>query len=370
MRLVAEIVWEANQQLELTFVSSRCSELLGYQPAEIIGRSLRTLGSFENPGAKAASITTDRPFYDVQFIMSHKDGSKRHVLLSGLPLFDPATGDLLGLRGTARDVTGDRLATERSRLQQEEIAHARRVSMMGEMASGLAHELNQPLTAILSYADAAVQRYDTGRSGERDIGDTLRKIGQQAIRAGQIIQGMRDFVRKELPERHRVDLAATIREVLSLIEIDARSNDVHVLVNLHDHLPDISAVAIQIQQVVLNLARNAIDAMMSIPVADRFLGIEAVLDPAGAVRVRVSDCGRGIPEDQRDHIFQSFASGKPGGMGMGLSISRTIIELHGGRLWLEKSGDAGSVFAFELPASTLPSATEPAEDAPNTSIVC
>ena len=249
----------------------------------------------------------------------------------------------------AADIT-DRMEVEQAERQQEERLHrTARLITMGEMASTLAHELNQPLGAISNYAMGCVKRLQSGEYRNEDLLSAMQKASYQAERAGKIIRRIRDFVRKSEPRRGAVPLDDVIEDAISFAEIDARRAGVKVVADIAPDLQKVSADRIQIEQVVLNLVRNGIDAMKEIGEQTHPLRVRARALDARMVEVAVIDRGAGITEAERERLFTPFFTTKPEGMGMGLSICRSIIEFHEGRLWEEANPDGGTIFRFTLP---------------------
>ena len=269
-----------------------------------------------------------------------------------------------------KQIVERRRAEDMARQRQAELAHAVRLNTMGEMASGFAHELNQPLSAITNYAQGCVRRLEKGlgstlrpgnnASALRDEGevealrDAMEQVSAQAGRAAKIIRRIRSFVRKEQPKHTRVDVNALIRDVADFTQAEFDRSEVLIGLDLGRSLPPVEADAVQIEQVILNLIRNGIEAMNDVrgrrrlDIATRPVSGEVA--GGGGVRVSVRDRGQGIPADTMDHIFDPFVTTKPGGLGLGLSISQSIIEAHGGRLTAESPAGGGTRFRFTLPA--------------------
>jgi two-component system sensor kinase FixL len=247
--------------------------------------------------------------------------------------------------GFVRDLS-ERQDTE-ARLQelQSELLHMSRLTAMGEMASTLAHELNQPLSAISNYFKGARRLLDADSDPNALARDALGKAGDQAIRAGQIIRRLRDFVTRGDSERRIEPLTKLVEEASALALVGAKEFDVRVRYDFDPGAEFVFADKVQVQQVVLNLIRNAMDAMEHAP--RRNLLVTTALDGEWA-KVSVADSGPGVSPEVASQLFQPFVTTKPQGMGVGLSISRTIIEAHGGRLWVEDNPGGGAVFSFTL----------------------
>lgn len=250
-------------------------------------------------------------------------------------------GDLRkrGLRRTAEDAR--RIAEMRAQLET-----LTRLNAMGEMAAVLAHELNQPLTAISSYAGAAARRFERD-ADPQDVGELLGKVSEQAVRAREIIARVRGYVtRGEAAPRHE-ELSVMFGEAAAVAMADAARPDVVLRSEFDPQAEHVLADRIQVQQVMLNLIRNAIEAMDH--VRRRELRIGATADGDGFVQAYVADTGPGVPADVAERLFQPFVTSKGAGMGVGLSISRNIIEQHGGRIWAERNDEGGATFRFTLP---------------------
>lgn len=243
------------------------------------------------------------------------------------------------------------LAQDQSRQHQDEIAHVSRLGTMGEMASGLAHELNQPLTAIVNYTRGCVRRLKSGREPVDAIVDAMEETVREAERAAEVIKRLRAFVRKGEPQRLPTDINDAVRDGVRLLETEARRWGITLHMELDADLPQVAADSIQIEQVVLNLVRNGIEAINASDARDRKLRIRTRRLPNDDVEVSVMDSGPGVAETQLEEIFNPFVTSKRDGMGMGLSISRSIAEAHGGRLTAESGETGGAIFRLTVPAS-------------------
>ena len=240
-------------------------------------------------------------------------------------------------------------AEERARHQLAQLAHVSRLATMGEMASGLAHELNQPLCAIVNFAEACVEMVQSEHTDPAELQKAFSDVAKQAERAGEVIRRLREFVRRRTPERQPVDPNDIVREVLVLTQNEARRDEVQVKLKLASRPLSVMADPIQIQQVLVNLVRNACDAMRNTQPNKRILTIQTA-QQKDLVEVQVSDSGAGVPEPLREKLFEPFFSTKHEGMGLGLSISRSILEVHSGRIWATPNGARGTTFHFTLPS--------------------
>lgn len=233
--------------------------------------------------------------------------------------------------------------------RQAQLQQTARLITMGEMASTLAHELNQPLAAIANYCRGGMSRLEQGRLDEAAARAVLEKAATQAERAGSILNRIRDFVRKSEPRRESVPLAEIVEGVVEIMTPEAKRHNVRLLVELPEVLPPVRADQILIEQVLVNLIRNGIEAMARTRPAARQIRVQAARQDERHVAVAVIDRGRGLSPEEREQIFTSFFTTKPDGLGMGLKICRSIVEFHEGRLMVEDNPQGGTVFRFTLP---------------------
>jgi PAS domain S-box-containing protein len=302
--------------------------------AEIIERQVMTRGYSDE--------------YEKEYI--RRDGSIIPVMLRVWLVHDDA-GKRIRMLGMFRDMTERKRIEAMARQRQAELAHMSRLNTMGEMAAGLAHELNQPLAAIANYANGCLCRMDRGSIEPADIRHALGHVAAQAARTGEIIRRTREFLRRREPHRSGVDINALIRDAVKMVEHEVREIGLALELDLRDKLPKVLADSVQIQQVVLNLVRNSLEALKESGTAFPKLLIQTSQSDGEQVEVTTRDNGPGVPPEFADHIFNAFFTSKPGGMGMGLPISRSIIEEHGGKLsYMLNYPYRGSMFRFTLPA--------------------
>jgi len=263
------------------------------------------------------------------------------------PQFD-AHGRAVGVWGISTDITERKRAEEQARQHQADLAHVLRLGTVGEMAAGLAHEINQPLGAVANYAQGAVLRMRNGSVQPAELLPVLEAMAHEALRAGEIVRRMRDLVRKEPTERKPADLNALVRDSAKVVEGDARQLGIEVHLDLASELPAVVCDGVQIEQVILNLLRNALEAVEGHSDGDGCVAVTTAASGRDAVQVSVRDNGVGLPEPSVD-VFAPFFSTKAHGLGMGLSISRSIIEAHHGRVRATRNDGGGSTFSFSLP---------------------
>jgi two-component system sensor kinase FixL len=259
--------------------------------------------------------------------------------------------EIIGTLSSGTDITDQRQADIEAEITRQRLAQVSRVTTLGEMAAGLAHEINQPLTAISTFAQGCQRMLEASSSGDSDFKDALKQISTQAQRAGKVIHRMRNFVRYQDSERNEVDMVELINDLNVLVEMDARRNDITLVYDIAEKIPLVMADPVQIQQVVLNLVRNAVDACGECAGRAHQITIRCLSPNPETVRVEVSDTATGVPEDMADDLFTQFFTSKKDGIGLGLSISHTIIDAHGGALSFRNNADVGAVFFFDLPTA-------------------
>ena len=243
----------------------------------------------------------------------------------------------------------DQLLREREEELRGRLTHLTRVNTMGEMASSIAHEVNQPLTAIATYTQACARMLRAGMTDTNETLEILGRVTDEAIRAGDIIARLRNLVRRRGSTRTVCDINDLIRDLEHLASVDTRLHDVKLDLQLADHLPMVLIDGIQIQQVVLNLIRNGVDAMEDKNAEDRNIVVRTVLFDDDKVEISVADTGCGLAPDSEEELFQPFFTTKKDGLGMGLSVSRSIVTSHGGQMWFTKNKEVGTTFFVTIP---------------------
>ncbi|HEY1943470.1 MAG TPA: ATP-binding protein [Roseiarcus sp.] len=288
----------------------------------------------------------DRRELDFEHRLLMPTGQIKHVHIVGRPVFGEA-GDFVELVGTVMDVTERRRAEE----DRQAIAHANRITTMGQLTASIAHEVNQPIAAVVSNAEAARRWLDMKPPRLQEIQQALDRIVRDGRRAGEVIGGIRALIAKTPPIKDRVDVNDMILEVIALTRTEMRRHGVALRTQLAPDLPCVQGDRVQLQQVMLNLILNAVEALSEIREGPRDLLISSEGGETDRVRVAVQDSGPGLSPQNADRLFEAFYTTKPKGkgMGMGLTICRSIIEAHGGQLWATANEPRGAVFQFTLP---------------------
>ncbi|MEW8562801.1 MAG: PhnD/SsuA/transferrin family substrate-binding protein [Candidatus Thiodiazotropha sp.] len=358
---VADGIYGVDLQGRSTFFNRAAERITGWKADDVIGRNQHEILHHTHADGsphKAEECPVYQTFRENQAryvsddVFWRRDGSSFPVEYSSTPIWDDS-GKTVGSVVVFRDTTRRKRAEEEARQHQLELARAGRLSTMGEMASGIAHELNQPLTAISTNAQASIRILESDSSNTNVCIDVMERIAAQADRAGEIIRQLRRLVRKEPLERSEGNVNDLVNAVALLIWPDARKASVKLELDLDETLPAIPLQPIQIEQVILNLARNAIEALQEKRSGERKLYIGTQNKAARSIAVIVRDNGPGVKQELASTLFDPFVTGKPQGMGLGLSISYGIIEAHGGKLSLNPAYEEGAEFDFYLPFAEM-----------------
>jgi C4-dicarboxylate-specific signal transduction histidine kinase len=292
---------------------------------------------------------SERTDFELDYRTVHPDGTIKYVHALGHPVFN-AADDLVEFVGTSIDMTERRRAEEARLDAQNKLAHANRVTTMGQLAASIAHEVNQPIAATLTNAQAALRWLDRQPPDLEEVRQALARIIKDDNRAAEVIDEIRALIKKTPPRRDRLEINGAIREVIALTRGEAVKYSVSVQTKLVDGLPLIQGDRVQLQQVILNLIINAVEAMSEVNEGARELLISTRKAESDGVLVAVRDSGPGLAPATLERLFETFYTTKPAGLGLGLSICHSIIEAHGGQLWASANVPRGATFQFTLPA--------------------
>lgn len=292
-----------------------------------------------------------RPF-EMEYRLRRHDGEYRWIVDTGVPRFSP-DGGFVGYVGSAVDITARKQGEERSR----HVAQLERLASMGQLAAAIAHELSQPLTSIMINAEAAQRLMDSSDPPLAQLREIISDISRDDKYASDVINRVRGFSPKAKGRMEPLDLNSAVADALHLVAYEARRRTVQVRTELAQGLPIVLGDRTQLQQVLVNLAINAMQAMANTPRSNCYLTLRTRSGPDDQVEVAVEDCGSGITPDHLPHLFETFFTTKEEGMGLGLFIARSIVESHRGRMWAENNSSGGATFHFALPACREQSAT-------------
>jgi two-component system, LuxR family, sensor histidine kinase DctS len=339
----------------ITYVNPAFCQMVGWSAEELIGRA-PPMPYWVDAEIDATRALHDRilagqgPEHGFEIRLKRRNGEVFPVLIHEAQLID-ARGGHTGWMSSIIDISDQKRAEDLARQQHERLQATARLITMGEMASSLAHELNQPLAAIAGYNAGCLNLLASGQADSHEIERALKKSAEQAQRAGQIIRRIYDFVRRAEPKAEPCDIGSLTQEVVALVETDARRSGIHIQTRVESGLPIVCGDRILLAQVLLNLVRNAIDAEHLVSHERKSIELEVRAD-IHSVLVSVADNGIGIPDDLAPRLFEPLFTTKTEGMGMGLNICRSVVEGHHGRLWFESRPEGGTVFFLRLPVET------------------
>jgi PAS domain S-box-containing protein len=343
---------------ETGYWSEECRRLMGYEPHDA-PPSFETYLQRVHPDDQARvreiveTAGREKVDYQVDYRLIHPGGEIRDIHTIGHPVFTPS-GDLVEFVGTVMDVTERKRAEEALRRAQAELTHITRISTMGELSASIAHEVNQPLAAVVNNANACMSLMPDDSPDLAEVREALAEIIEDADRASDVIARVRKLAKRAPVEKSLLDLGDVVKGVLALARHESAARGITIRTDLPGDLPSISGDRVQLQQVLLNLVINGMDAMNTVEVSKRVLmicGHRETRDGRIETLVSVQDAGTGFKPDEVGRLFEAFYTTKPQGMGMGLAISRSIIEAHGGRLWAEANQGPGATFLFSLPVA-------------------
>ena len=350
---IREVFWIYGITEErLLYVSPAYEDIWGRPGQSLLERPLEWIEAVHPDdwsrahAAHLAKLESGR--FDEEYRIIRPDGAVRWIWDRGFPIRDQA-GHVYRIAGLAEDITARKLAEDQLRRQQVELAKTSRLSLAVEMASNLAHDINQPLAAIVAYAQACLSLLRQDRIDPRALTSVLEDVAKQGLRAGSIIRHLRDLVHRHPAAQTVLDLNALIHAVARYAEVELQGGGVTLQLELTEPVPAVLADDFQTQLVVLYLMRNAIEAMRDMAAGSRLLRVRTALHDRDAVRVTLSDRGPGLSPEAAERLFEPFFSTKPGGMGLGLPASRSIIESQGGQLWATPNPDQGLSLHFTLP---------------------
>jgi PAS domain S-box-containing protein len=354
--------WAWSPDQDIRYWSEECYRVLSFDPQGGLPRFedlFHRLHPDDKPGFRELIQTAirEKAEWEADYRIVHPDGPVRDIHVVGHPVLSPS-GHLVEFVGTVVDVTERRRAEqERARLRQLEadLAHTNRVSTLGEMAASLAHEIKQPIAAAITSANSCIEWLAHEPPNLDRARAAAARIDKYGNRAAEIIDRIRSLYKKSPPKRELVDVNGIIEEMLTLLKGEADRYWVAMCTELAAEVPKIRADRVQLQQVFMNLILNAIEAMKD---SGGELTVKSQLQDS-QLRLSVSDTGVGLPTDKMDQIFSAFYTTKPQGSGMGLAISHTIVESHGGRLWATANDGRGATFHFTLPTQTTETSSQP-----------
>lgn len=346
-----DVYWETDAQHR--FTRQDFADTLAEQPVSEIGKRRWEIPYLE-PDEEAwrkhrETLDAHLPFRDFEHARPTPDGGKRYVSVSGLPVFDNA-GRFMGYRGVGRHITERKRAAEIIREMQAELTHANRAAAMGQVAASIAHEVSQPIMAMLLNAEAALSWLDQQPPDVAAVRRTLESILTDANRAGEVINWIRALIKKTPAPKESIDINTAIEDVLTITRSELLKHGISLQTDLATGLPRVEGYRVQLQQVILNLILNAVEAMSGLDEGTRELRISTSADASNAIVVTVRDNGPGLDPALLNRLFQPFITTKPEGIGMGLAICDSIIRSHGGRLSAGANEPRGALFQFTLRA--------------------
>jgi len=362
LNAIFEGIYGLDPEGQITFANPAAAEIVGTTQDQLVGASVKELHFPED--AQAGDVDHARrvlcldgePVLRRAVTMALPDGSTFQAEYRAAPRFERGelTGSVLVFRDVSEELAQERALEEARQVvdtQREQLAHASRLSTMGEMAAGFAHEINQPLTAITNYVSLVSRMRESGKLDQATLDDILDKIAAQSHRASEVIRRIRQFVQKPASGCEPVDVTRLLAESREFAEVDARNNAVAIELSVPNHLPMALADPVQVQQVALNLIRNALEASR-LAYSREAVEVGATVE-WDSVRVHVRDHGCGLPADAEERLFQPFYSTKDEGMGIGLSLCRSLVQGQGGDIGFERLPEGGTEFWFTLPLASV-----------------
>jgi PAS domain S-box-containing protein len=349
------LIWSAFPDGSVDFANRRWLEYTGLSLEDARGRGWESAVHPEDAARLEEwrqVLATGQPV-ESEFRLRRADGEYRWVLTRAMSLRNEL-GNIVKWYGTSTDIEQLKRAEENARKMHAQLAHVTRLTTLGELAASIAHEINQPLTAITNNGNACLDLLPSGTPEVDEVREALSDIVNDADRASAVLARIRALAKKAPLEKRRLDLREVVSPVLILAKHESATRRVSMRADVPEDLPFVLGDRVQLQQVLLNLVMNGMDAMNSVAEEKRILlisGRRCLYDGEPAATIRVQDFGIGLKPEEWDRVFDAFYTTKPQGMGVGLAISRSIIEEHGGRLWAEPNQGPGTTFLFSLPAA-------------------
>ena len=349
------ILLELDADRRIREINTRGAEQLGGSVACLLGRDWLDFAATRSDRDWAELLLNDasavKGARERELDCTDVQGDRRRILWRCIALRN-SNGSAAGWLCSGADVTARAQAEQQALLAKERLTQVAQLATVGEMATGVAHEINQPLTAITTYARAGERYLALERPDLAEATDALREIAAEGLRAGDIIRRLRQMVRLDAPDtRARVSINGLVEELRSLLESDARAHDVRLSIDLSPDVPSIVANGLHLQQVILNLVRNGFEALLAQPSGERRLAVSTVSDGADGLEIRVDDNGPGIDPEIAGTLFEPFSTTKQTGTGLGLAMSRTIVQSHGGTITTRPLEPRGTRFVVRLPAA-------------------
>jgi PAS domain S-box-containing protein len=338
----------------VTSWNAGATSIFGYEASEMIGQSITRIvppDLHEEERQILARLARGERLQHYETVRIARDGRRVDISLTVSPLIG-RSGKVVGASKIARDVTATKRAEAELQQAQIELARVARLTTLGELTAAIAHEVNQPLTGLVSSGNACLRWLDGEAPDLEAARRSIERMIRDGSRAGEVISRIRAMIRKSKPQRDSLNINDAIMEVLALLRTEIHRNCISPYTELSTDLSLVWGDRVQLQQVILNLVMNAIEAMSGISQTQRRLSVSSVKDGPNGVLVSVRDSGPGFDERALDRLFEAFYTTKANGMGIGLTVSRTIIQAHGGRLWAMPNAPRGAIFQFTLPTDS------------------
>jgi PAS domain S-box-containing protein len=364
---IGDAVIATDKETRVTFMNPVAEALTGWPQREALGRSLAEIFHIVNeetrqmvrdPAGQVLSLSTSPGLANHTLLLA-RDGRELPIDDCGAPIIDDG-GGITGAVLVFRDVSHRRQMEETLRKAQADLAHAARLTTMGELAVSVAHEVNQPLMAIVTNAEACLLWLAKDQPDLDEARKAAERVVKNGHRAGDVLNSIRSLVRKSSRELTKLDINAAIMEILGLMRSELRRQEISIEIELSADARVVVGDRVQLQQVILNLIMNAIEGMSATACQPRVLNLSSQNDQTGYTLISIADTGVGFDPTVSDRIFEPFFSTKPEGIGMGLSICRSIVDAHGGRLWASPNSPYGSIFCFTVPRPANGTSFDPA----------